>query len=100
MYYPPTQEVQLQLCDYVLSILLIVNKSLKNQAEYKHTVGWENFAVKIISRFVPSAKLYNMIENQVSLAVTLWLSGVFIDPAFTLGGVDVCAEAYLSIIAA
>ena len=41
-------KVQLQLCDYVLSILLTVNQLLKNQADYKHTEhrDWENFAVK------------------------------------------------------
>ena len=30
-------------------------------------------------------------ENQVSLVVTLWLSGVVVDRTFTPGGVDVCA---------
>ena len=40
-----------------------------------------------------------MDENQVSLAVTLWLSGVVVDRAFTSGGVDVRAQAYSLIIA-
>ena len=32
----------------VLSLLLTVNKRLKNQAEYVHTVDLENFVVKVI----------------------------------------------------
>ena len=40
-----------------------------------------------------------MDENQVSLAVTLWLSGVVVDRTFTSGGVDVRAQAYSLIIA-
>ena len=40
-----------------------------------------------------------MNENQVSLAVMLWLSGVVVNRAFTPGGVDMHAEAYLLIIA-
>ena len=53
------------------------------------------------SRFVPSTKFFNdMDENQVLLAITLWPSGVVIDRAFTLGGADVRAQAYLLIIAA
>ena len=43
---------------------------------------------------------YNMNENQVSLAVMLWLSGVVVDWVFISGDVDVCAETYLLIIAA
>ena len=42
---------------------------------------------------------YNMNENQVSLAVTLWLSRVVVDRTFTSGGLDVCTQAYLLIIA-
>ena len=41
-----------------------------------------------------------MNGNQVWLTVMLWLSGVVVDWAFTLGGVDVHAETYLLIIAA
>ena len=43
---------------------------------------------------------YNMNGNHMSLAVMLWLSGVVVDRAFILGGVDMCAEMYLLIIAA
>ena len=43
---------------------------------------------------------YNMDENQVSVAVTLWLSGVVIDQTFTSGSVDVRTQAYSLIIAA
>ena len=32
----------------------------------------------------------NINRYQVSLAVILWLSGVVVDQAFILGGVDVC----------
>ena len=46
-------------------------------------------------------------ENQVSLAVMLWLSGVVIDQTFTLGGVDVhacllvdhcCVNAFMCVL--
>ena len=47
---------------------------------------------------VSSATRYQ--ENQVSLAVTLWLSGVVIDRTFTSGGVEVRMQAYSLIIAA
>ena len=39
-------------------------------------------------------------ESQVSLAVTLWLSGEVIDWTFTLGGEDVHAQAYSLITVA
>ena len=42
---------------------------------------------------------YKMNENQVLLAVMLWLSGVIVNWAFTSEGMDVCTEAYLLIIA-
>ena len=79
-----------------------------------HTIVREIFTIKIIHekkfvvllRFVPYAKFflmvdsYNMNENQVSLAVMLWLSGVVLNRAFTSGGVDVRTETYLLIITA
>ena len=81
-----------------------------------HTVDQEIFTLKIIhikkfcgfkfSWFVPSTNFflmfdhYNMDENQVSVAVTLWLSGVVIDQTFTSGSVDVRTQAYSFIIAA
>ena len=43
---------------------------------------------------------YNMNENQVSLTVMLWLSGVVVDRVLISGGVDVHVETYLLIIAA
>ena len=43
--------------------------------------------------------VYYPVESQLSLVVTVWLSGVVIDWTFTLGGVDVSAHTYLLIIA-
>ena len=37
-------------------------------------------------------------ESQLSLVVTLWLSGIVIDQPFALGGVDVSVHTYSLII--
>ena len=40
--------------------------------------------------------LASRLESQVSLAVTLWLSGVVVDLTFTPGGVDVRARLFVN----
>ena len=59
----------------------------------------KNFVVHSIRKNFLMVDGYNMNENQVSLAVTLWLSRVVVDRTFTSGGLDVCTQAYLLIIA-
>ena len=76
------------------------HSSLDSQLRSSIKFLWYIFAVRSIRETFLTVDGYNMNKNQVSLAVTLWLSGVVVDRAFTSGGVDVRAEAYLSNIAA
>ena len=101
-------------------IVTIINITFLCSKETSYTVDWEIFHAEnnsrkkfVVLNFHDSfdheiflmVDGYNMaelpvlpcirIESQVSLAVTLWLSGVVVDRAFTLGGVDMRARLFI-----
>ena len=54
--------------------------------------------VRLIHGIFLTVDGYNMNKNQILLAITLWLSGVVVNWAFTSGGVGMCVQAYLLIM--